>query len=290
MRAVTDLTQSLCEGMGPVVVTDAPPATSCNRCRVPSPILQLMLLQSSRMRHLVFPVSLATRPALPRVVAAIAIAAAAGAVIPSVTVGAQTASTRFPVIPAPLEDAAEIALARSAAPAEISDSAEVVAVRAGTVRILRRGSSGAVCMVSRDLHEGSSSPICFNPEGARTALQRELLRNRLRSLGVAEDSVDRAVAAAVASGAIPAPTRFAIAYMTSSQQVLFTSPGAAGVRIGAWYPHVMIYSPHTVRSDVGLARAGAAANVIQLGAPGTHHTEIVFRVPRWSDGTPAPPQ
>jgi hypothetical protein len=208
-----------------------------------------------------------------------------GVAVASAATMSQPSVATYPAIPTPLADTEEIALARSAAPPEISDSATVLAVRYGMVRILRRGSSGSVCMVSRDGHPGSSYPTCFNPEGARTSMQRELLENTLRSLGVAEDSVHRAVDAAYAAGTIELPSRFAIAYMMSPRQVLFSSPARDGVRVGAWHPHVMIYSPNTNALDIGLAREGPAAGVIQLGVPGTRHSNIICAVPRWADGS-----
>jgi hypothetical protein len=188
----------------------------------------------------------------------------------------------------PLSDSTEISLARSAAPPELADSAQVLAVHAGRVRVLHPGTSGSVCVVIRDFHPGSVYPICFNPEAARTSLQRELLQNRLRTLGVPEDSINRAVESATADGTLPAPRGFAVAYMMSPRQVLFSSPDADGVRVGAWHPHIMIYSPHTTRADIGLARPGPAAGVFSVGIPGTHHTEIIVKVPRWSDGTMGP--
>jgi len=195
---------------------------------------------------------------------------------------------KYPVSPKPLEVAAEIALARSAAPPEVSDSAEVVAIRDGEVRVIHRGSSGAACMVARDLHEGSLYPICFNPEGARTVMHREVLQGRLRSMGIAEDSIDRGVEAGYRDGTLKLPEAFAIAYMMSPRQVLFSTPKAEGRRVGAWHPHVMIYTPNSSASDLGLARAGQAAGVFQVGVPGTHHTEFIIIVSRWSDGTPGP--
>src|SRR5689334_12578632 len=113
---------------------------------------------------------------------------------------AQAPADGYPVKPVPLADSAEIALAMSAAPAELSAQATIYAVRDGKVLTLRRGSNGAACMVARDSHAGSLYPICYNAEGARTALQRELLQVRLRTLGVAEDSIDRAVESAYKRG------------------------------------------------------------------------------------------
>jgi len=118
---------------------------------------------------------------------------------------AQTVPNGYPVKPVPLADSAEVSLAVSAAPREVSAQATVYAVRDGRLVTLRRGANGAACMVARDLHAGSLYPICFNAEGARTVLPREVMEVRLRSLGASEDSVKHAVAAAYARGALQPP-------------------------------------------------------------------------------------
>jgi hypothetical protein len=198
-------------------------------------------------------------------------------------------SPRYPVRPVPLPDAEELALALSAAPPELADSATVYVVHAGQVRTLRAGTSGAACMVARDQHEGSRYPICFNPEAARTTMQREIMEVRLRTLGVTEDSITRAVEAAYASGTLRQPQHFALAYMMSPRQVLYSSPAADGRRVGAWHPHIMIYTPADNGQDLGFARAGGMAGVFQVPAARSPRGEFVVVVPRWSDGTPRAP-
>jgi hypothetical protein len=200
---------------------------------------------------------------------------------------AQSVPNGYPVKPVPLADSAEIALAVSAAPAEVSSRAAVYAVRAGEVMTLRRGSNGAACMVARDLHAGSLYPICFNAEGARTVLRRELLEVRLRSLGAAEDSVARAVSAAYARGELEAPRAMAIAYMMSPLQVLFSAAGPEGRRVGAWHPHLMFYVPGATPAMFALEENGAG-EPIAFSSPGTAQAEMIVKVPKWADGTPAP--
>jgi hypothetical protein len=167
----------------------------------------------------------------------------------------------------------------------LSGKATIYAVRDGKVLTLRAGSSGAACLVGRDLHEGSLYPICFNAEGARTALQRELLQLRLRSLGVAEDSIDRAVASAYKRGELPVPRELALAYMMSPRQVLFSSPAATGRRVGAWHPHLMFYQPDATPAKLGLSTEGAD-DPIQVGRPGTPEAEMIVKLPKWADGSP----
>ena len=203
---------------------------------------------------------------------------------PASIAGAQSAPNGYPVKPVPLSDTAEIALAVSAAPAELSSQATVYAVRDGQVLTLRRGSNGSACMVARDLHGGSLYPICYNPEGARTVLARELLEVRLRSLGASEDSVEHAVAAGYASGQLEAPKTLALAYMMSPRQVLFSNPRADGRRVGAWHPHLMFYVPGATPSMFGLTSENAEP--IAVSGSGTPRAEVVVKVQKWSDGTP----
>jgi len=200
------------------------------------------------------------------------------------TAGAQAAPNGYPVKPVPLSDSAEIALAVSAAPPELSDQATVYAVRDGQVLTIRRGSNGSACVVARDLHGGSLYPICYNPEGARTVLTRELLEVRLRSLGASEDSVERAVAAGYASGQLEPPKSLAMAYMMSPRQVLFSSPRAEGRRVGAWHPHLMFFMPGATPSMFGLSSEDAEP--VAVSGSGTPRAEVVVKVQKWADGTP----
>ena len=199
---------------------------------------------------------------------------------------AQTPSS-YPAKPVPLPDSAEIALALTAAPPELSSKATVYAVRDGKVLTLRAGSSGSACMVARDSHAGSLYPICYNPEGTRTVLKRELMQVRLRTLGVAEDSIDRAVEAAYRSGELEIPKDVALAYMMSPRQVLFSSAGKDGRRVGAWHPHLMLYVPGATPAKFGLSDSGTG-EPIQLVSPGTPQAEVIVKLPKWADGTPAP--
>ncbi|HEX6052658.1 MAG TPA: hypothetical protein VFZ21_25510 [Gemmatimonadaceae bacterium] len=199
------------------------------------------------------------------------------------------ASNGYPVKPVPLPDSAEIALAESAAPPNVATASTVYAVRDGQVRTIRQGTNGLVCMVARDYHAGSLYPICFNAEGARTIAKRELMQMKLRSLGIPEDSIDRAVNAAYARGELETPTELALAYMMSPKQVLFSSATREGRRVGAWHPHLMFYFPGVTPAKLGLGRA-AANDVIQVSSAGTPRAEVVVKVPSWSDGTPTVPR
>jgi hypothetical protein len=198
---------------------------------------------------------------------------------------AQSPPSAYPTKPVPLPDSTEIALATSAAPAELSSNATVYAVRDGKVLTLRAGTNGSSCMVARDSHAGSLYPICYNPEGTRTVLKRELMQVRLRTLGVAEDSIDRAVAAAYRSGELETPKDVALAYMMSPQQVLFSNARKEGRRVGAWHPHLMLYVPGATPATFGLSDNGTG-DPIQVGSPGTPQAEVIVKLPKWADGKP----
>ena len=199
-----------------------------------------------------------------------------------IPVPASDSGPRYPIIPRPLPDAEEIRLARSAAPAEISGAASVYTVRDGQAVLLAAGTNGCACMVSRDLHEGSLYPICFDVEGTKSVLPRELMEVSLRTQGRSEPEIQRAVDSAFASGRLRPPATLAIAYMMSSRQILFSSPLAEGFRVGAWHPHLMFFVPEATPEQLGLT-AESGVSVISVGAPGTKRAEIIVRVPGWAD-------
>src|SRR5262245_15142475 len=113
----------------------------------------------------------------------------------------------YPSRPRPLPEAEEIALAQTAAPAEISGAATIYVLRDSGPAMARQGTNGCTCMVSRDLHEGSLYPICFDQEGSRSEFPRELMELRLRFEGRSEAEVKSAVAAAYAARKLRAPAK-----------------------------------------------------------------------------------
>ena len=201
---------------------------------------------------------------------------------------AQAGATSYPTPPKPLPEEEEIALAVSAAPDEISSRADVYILRGTEYVKVRAGTNGCACMVGRDLHPGSRYPICYDQEGAKTSLWREIKESSLRAKGLSEAEVKKAVAAAYASGELRLSTKPTMAYMMSPQQVLFSSPTAEGVRVGAWAPHLMLMMPTPVTGQqLGLAES-SKVDVIQIRREGDHHAELVVKVPKWSTGNPAP--
>ena len=199
--------------------------------------------------------------------------------------GGQAPPSDYPAKPVPLADSVEITLALSAAPVELGKAATVYAVKDGKVLTLREGSNGSACMVARDFHAGSLYPICFNPEGSRTVLKRELMQLRLRTLGMPEDSIDRAVASAYTRGELEAPREMALAYMMSPKQVLFSTAAKEGRRVGAWHPHLMFYVPGATPAKFGLTD-GNSSGPIAVSSAGTPQAEVIVKLPQWADGTP----
>lgn len=194
-------------------------------------------------------------------------------------------STSYPTPPRSLGEPDEIALAMTAAPEEISSKAAIYVLRGTDFVKARAGTNGCACMVGRDLHDGSRYPICFDQEGTKTTLFRELKQSTLRAKGKSEEEVKRAVEAAYASGELHLPTKPAMAYMMSPQQVLFSSPLAEGRRVGAWSPHLMLLMPNVAPEQFGLSDS-SKVDVIQIHREGSHHAELIVKVPAWSDGKP----
>ena len=93
----------------------------------------------------------------------------------------------------------------------------------------------------------------------------------------------RLVEAAYKSGELRRPTKPAMAYMMSPQQVLFSSPLAEGRRVGAWSPHLMLLMPGVAPEQLGLSDS-SKVDVIQIHREGSHHAELIVKVPAWSDG------
>jgi hypothetical protein len=174
----------------------------------------------------------------------------------------------------------------SAAPAEVSSKADVYVLRGTDFVKVKTGTNGCACMVGRDSHEGSRYPICFDQEATKTTMLREIKEASLRAKGTSEADIRRIVDAAYKSGDLRMPSRPAMAYMMSPNQVLFSSPEARGVRVGAWSPHLMLMMPDVAPSQLGLADSASSVDIIQIRREGNHHAELVVKVPTWSDGTP----
>jgi hypothetical protein len=196
------------------------------------------------------------------------------------------ATQTYPVAPRGFPESEEIALALSAAPEEISSRADIYVLRGTEFVKVRSGTNGCACMVARDAHDGSRYPICYDREGVTTTMAREMLEGSLRAKGVPEVEVQRRVSASYESGALRRPAKASVAYMMSAQQVLFSAPDSSGFRVGPWYPHIMIMLPSVEPAQLGLA-AESKVDFLQIHRQGQGHSELIVKVPAWSNGVPA---
>ncbi len=148
-----------------------------------------------------------------------------------------------------LSESEEIALALSAAPSNLTDSATVLVLKDNRYVTAREGSNGVTCMVSRG-RPHSLEPICYDPEASRTIMPMQKWRVELRLNGVAADEIERRVLEGVESGEFSVPTKPALAYMMSADQVLYQDDTT---RVGSWFPHMHIFSPYATANQHGLS-------------------------------------
>ena len=195
-------------------------------------------------------------------------------------------SARYPVRPVSLPDSIEITLAMSAAPEEVSSRADVYVLRGTKFEKVRPGTNGTACLVARDYHPGSLYPICFDQEGARTLMLREMREVSLRAQGVPESRIDSMVQDELKTGKLPRATKAALAYMMSRRQVLFSSADSSGRRVGQWFPHVMMANVGISREQLGLSSRYV---YLQAGGESGSLHEFVVLTAVWSDGRPANP-
>jgi len=147
---------------------------------------------------------------------------------------------------------AEAALARSAAPEKVSARATVKILTTSGYKVVAQGDNGFVCIVMRGWAAATSTtapdrdlvyyaklraPICFDPVASRTVLPLQELQAKLGMKGKGPDQIAEDVQAAYAKGELPRMEAVAFAYMFSADQDL--GPG-----VGAWHPHMMVYTPY----------------------------------------------
>jgi hypothetical protein len=203
---------------------------------------------------------------------------------------AQDAATPYANM-APIEQylmdrTAEIALARSAAPESISRDAEVLVLGRHGFDTAVNGKNGFVCIVERSWTSPPDSPdfwnpkvrapMCLNPAGARSYLQRTIKRTELVLSGRTKAQMVETVAAAIAEKKLPAMETGAMCYMLSKQ-------GYGSDSAGHWHPHVMFFYSQTDPATWGASLRDSPI----LGFDDTWEHLTIFTVPvqRWSDGT-----
>ncbi len=154
---------------------------------------------------------------------------------------------------------AEVALAKSAAPEKISAHGTVKILTTFGYKVAAQGDNGFVCIVMRGWAAAISTtarerdlaydaklraPHCFDPIASRTVLPLQELQAKLGLEGKGPDQIAKEVQAAYAKGELPKMEAVAFAYMFSADQDL--GPG-----LGAWHPHMMVYSPYYENSMLG---------------------------------------
>ena len=190
---------------------------------------------------------------------------------------------------------AEIALARTAAPSSISRDATVMVLTSHGFETGSEGKNGFVCIVERAWtspfksvefwNPKNRSPICYNPQAARTVLPFTYMRTNLAVAGKSKDEIKEAMNAVVEKKELPALEPGAMCYMLSKQGYL-TDKGAThdGAHTLA---HMMFYTPRINPADWG---ANMDNSPIGGGPAGGPEPFNIFIMPTgaWSDGSPAP--
>lgn len=166
----------------------------------------------------------------------------------------------------------EVSLARSAAPDSISSHATVEVLTTAGYKVEIQGDNHFVCMVMRgwagaptfgpapvrDMIVYSSkvrAPVCFDPVASRTVVPYHELRAKLAMAGKDPDEIANEIAQAYAEGKLPRREGVAFAYMWSADMNL--GPG-----IGAWHPHVMVYTPYYDNTMLGGNAMGSSLPVV----------------------------
>lgn len=209
--------------------------------------------------------------------------------------GGQVKKTAYPAM-APLDqyliqdEKAEIALARTAAPPSISGGAEAMVLGRTGYRTAAKGSNGFVCIVERSWGAPTDhpefwnpkvrSPICFNPESARSFLPIYLMKTKLVLAGKSKPEILHATALALDKKELPPVEVGAMCYMLSKQQYL-NDEGMS------WHPHLMFFIPRDAAKSWGAGLPGSP--VLAADDPEERVTIMMVPLGDWSDGTPAPP-
>jgi hypothetical protein len=184
----------------------------------------------------------------------------------------------------------EIALARSAAPASISDGAEVMVLGRKGFTTAVKGTNGFLCVVERSWGAATDapefwnpkirSPICFNPQGARTFARIFLMKTKLVLEGKSKAEIVAATASALDTKELPALEPGAMCYMMSKQQYLNDQGGS-------WHPHLMFLVSGDAAKSWGADLPGSP--VWAANDPEERATILMVWVGNWSDGSPALP-
>ena len=179
---------------------------------------------------------------------------------------------------------AEVALAKSAAPDEVSGHATVKVLTTSGYRVTVQGENGFVCLVWRGWAGATSTkeanrnlaydaklraPICLDPVASRTVLPLRELETRLAMEGNDPNQIAEAVRATYDKGELPSMPAVSFGYMFSADSDL-------GRGLGAWHPHMMVFTPNYDNSMLGGNEFGSALPFVSDG--GTMFAVTVIRV------------
>ena len=194
---------------------------------------------------------------------------------------------------------AEIALARTAAPPSVSDDATVMVLGSNGFETGAEGKNGFVCIVERAWtspfesaefwNPKNRSPICYNPQAARSILPITYMRTKLALAGKSKGEIKEGMKAAVEKKELPPLELGAMSYMMSKQAYLtdkgITHDGAHNMA------HMMFYTPHINSADWG-ANLDNSPIVIDPRAKNDPEPINTFMMltGAWSDGSLAPLQ
>jgi hypothetical protein len=180
---------------------------------------------------------------------------------------------------------AEIALAKSAAPVAVTSHATIKVLTKSGYAVAENGDNGFVCLVLRGWSAPTFTPaqfralvydpkirgpICYNPVAARTVLPYQEMKATLAMQGKNPDEIAAAVKTAYDTGKLPKMEQVAFAYMFSAN--MYLAPG-----IGAFHPHVMVFTPFYENAMLGGNTFGGPAPFVS-DDPGTPFTVTVIPV------------
>ncbi len=192
---------------------------------------------------------------------------------------------------------AEIALARTAAPPSVSGDATVVILGPHGFETAAQGKNGFVCIVERAWtspfdslefwNPKNRSPICYNPQAARTILPITYMRTKLALAGKSNAEIKDGMKTAVEKKELPALESGAMCYMMSKQAYLtdkaITQDGAHNMA------HMMFYTPQINAADWGANLDNSPIVIDPRGKNDPESINIFMMLTgAWSDGSPAP--
>ena len=153
-----------------------------------------------------------------------------------------------------------------------------------------KGTNGFLCVVERSWGAASDapefwnpkirSPICFNPQAARTFARIFLMKTKLVLEGKSKAEIVAATASALDKKELPALEPGAMSYMMSKQQYLNDQGGS-------WHPHLMFFVSGDAAKSWGADLPGSP--VLATDDSEERVTILMVPVGTWSDGTLAPP-